>query len=70
MKEVTNVTITTPPLVGSRRKMESGTLRGTSAIARADEWEKMTGASVTLSASLIVAGDTWDRSTSIPRRFI
>lgn len=38
--------------------------------ARADEWLKKTGARLTSSASRIVATDTWDRSTSMPRRFI
>src|SRR3712207_7378253 len=70
MKPVTNVTITTPPLSRTRRRMESGTLRGTSAMARTDECEKITGACVTSSASLIVAGETCDRSTSMPSRFI
>ncbi|MCY1014093.1 hypothetical protein OV079_52970 [Nannocystis pusilla] len=64
------MTITTPPFSGIRRRMSSGTLRAVSAIARADECEKMTGASLTRSASSIVAGDTCDRSTSMPRRFI
>ena len=50
--------------------MESGTLRGTSVSARADECEKITGDADTLRASLIVAGDTCERSTSIPSRFI
>ena len=64
------MTITTPPFLGSRARIESGTLRGWSVRARAAEWEKMTGASVTSSASLMVAGETWERSTSMPRRFI
>ena len=50
--------------------MSSGTLRGTSVSARADECEKITGAVVTRSASSIVAGDMWLRSTSMPSRFI
>src|SRR5918911_1101204 len=70
MKPGTKVTITTPPFAGSRRRMESETLRGTSQSARADECEKMTGASLTFSASLIVPGETCERSTSIPSRFI
>jgi hypothetical protein len=70
MNPGTKVTITTPPFVFSRRRIESGTFRGTSAIARAEEWEKITGASVTFSASLIVAGDTCERSTSMPSLFI
>ena len=68
--EVTNVTITTPPLRGSSARMESGTLRGWSTIARAEECEKITGASLTRRASLIVPGETCDRSTSMPSRFI
>ena len=70
MNPGTNVTITTPPLAGSRLRIESGTFRTWSVSARADECEKITGALVTSSASLMVAGDTWDRSTSIPSRFI
>ena len=70
MNEVTNGTITTPPFAGSRRRIESGTFRGWSTSARDAEWENITGASATLSASLIVAGDTWERSTIIPSRFI
>ena len=38
--------------------------------ARASLWEKMTGALLTSSASLIVSGETWLRSTSMPSRFI
>ena len=37
--------------------MSSGTLRGTSVSARADECEKITGACDTRSAAAIVAGD-------------
>ena len=50
--------------------MSSGTLRGTSQIARADECEKITGACDTRSASSIVPSDVCDRSTSIPSLFI
>ena len=64
------VTITTPPFPVTRRSTSSGTLRGTSVSARADECEKITGASLTRSASSIVSGDTCDRSTSIPSQFI
>ena len=35
-----------------------------------DEWLKITGARVTLSASFWVCSDVWERSTIIPRRFI
>jgi hypothetical protein len=68
--EATNVTITIPPFFGSFSRTSSGTLRTWSQRARAEEWEKMTGASATLSASSIVAGVTCERSTSIPSRFI
>ncbi len=69
-KPGTKVTMTTPPFSGRRRSTSSGTLRGWSVTARADEWEKITGASVTSRTSCIVSGDVWDRSTSMPRRFI
>ena len=70
MKPGTKVTITTPPFFGSWRSTASGTLRGTSATARADECEKITGAADTRSTSSIVSGETWLRSTSIPSQFI
>ena len=62
----------------SPRRRSSAAARGSSRArcaarstsARADECEKITGASVTSSASLIVAGDTCERSTSMPSRFI
>ena len=44
----------------------SGTLRVTSQSARADEWEKITGASLTSIAWRIVSSETWLRSTSTP----
>jgi hypothetical protein len=50
--------------------MSSGTFRGTLHRARADEWEKMTGASEMRMASSMVSGAAWERSTSMPRRFI
>ena len=53
-----------------RFRIESGTLRATSVRARADEWEKITGASDTRIASSMVSIEVWDRSTSIPSRFI
>src|SRR6478672_10490134 len=62
--------MTTPPLVLRRVRIESGTFRACSVSARAELWEKMTGASVTSRASLMVPGETCDRSTSIPSRFI
>jgi len=45
-------------------------LRGESQRARAEEWEKITGAADTRSAARIVSGETWERSTSMPTRFI
>src|SRR5215216_3415914 len=66
----TKVTMQTPPLPASAPRISSGTLRGTSHNARADEWEKITGAAVTRSAARIVAGATWLRSTSMPSRLI
>ena len=62
--------MTTPPFFGSSWRMSSGTLRGRSASARADECEKITGACDTRIASAIVSGETWLRSTSMPSRFI
>src|ERR1051325_3566881 len=47
MNEGTKVTITTPPFFGRRLRIESGTLRGTAHSARADECDKITGASAT-----------------------
>ena len=38
--------------------------------ARADEWEKITGASEARMASSIVSSETWLRSTIMPSRFI
>ena len=70
MKLGTKVTITMPPLGPTRLRISSGTSRGTSSRARAEECEKMTGASETRSASSIVSTETWERATSIPRRFI
>ena len=69
-KPGTNVTITTPPFFGSICRTLSGTLRGTSFTARADECEKITGACETRIASSIVSGDTCERSTSMPSQFI
>ncbi len=51
-------TITTPPFLATSERMSSGTLRGWSTSARADEWENMTGASVTASAARMVSGAT------------
>ena len=62
--------ITIPPSSGIIRSTRSGTLRGWAVIARAEEWEKMTGASDTRMASSMVSSDTWLRSTIMPRRFI
>ena len=64
------MTITTPPFSFTSLSTSSGTFRGWSATARADECEKMIGAFVTRSAAFIVCGETCDRSTSMPHRFI
>ena len=69
-KEGTKVTMTTPPLAGSRSSTSSGTLRGESQSAYALLCEKMTGAVATCSASRIVSGEVCERSTSMPARFI
>ena len=69
-KLATKVTMHRPPLAGSLPRIASGTLRGTSHTARADEWLKMIGAAEVSRASAIVAGDTCEQSTSIPMRFI
>jgi hypothetical protein len=61
-KPGTNVTMATPPLPGSRASTSSGTLRGESHSARAEEWLKITGAAATSSTSRIVSGDTCERS--------
>lgn len=66
----TKVAIATPPLAGSSASTSSGMLRGWSQTARAEECEKITGASETASASRIVVAATCERSTSMPTRFI
>ena len=60
----------TPPLSRSRSSTSSGTLRGWSHTARHEEWQKITGASLTSSASCMVVAATCERSTSMPSRFI
>lgn len=60
----------TPPLAASIRSTSSGMLRGWSQTARAEECEKITGATDVASASRMVVAATWERSTSIPTRFI
>ncbi|CAM5402137.1 hypothetical protein SALBM217S_06940 [Streptomyces griseoloalbus] len=45
-------------------------LRGWSQTARAEEWEKITGAVLVSRASRMVVAATWERSTSMPSRFI
>ncbi len=70
MKPGTKVTMTTPPSSDIARSTLSGTLRGWSVTARADEWEKITGASDTRMASTMVSSETWLRSTIMPMRFI
>ena len=66
----TNVTMQSPLFSARRSSTSSGTLRGRSQTARAEECEKMTGASVASRASRIVSAETCERSTSIPSRFI
>ena len=66
----TNATMQTPPPVAIAARTSSGTLRGESVRARAQEWLKRTGATATSSAWRMVSVDTWDRSTSMPSRFI
>src|SRR2546430_1377755 len=63
-------TITTPPFARTILRIESGTLRTWPVSARAEECENMMGARVVWSASDIVASLTWERSTTIPSRFI
>ena len=61
----------TPPLSRSRSSTSSGTLRGWSHTARAEEWLKITGASVTSQGvAAWCLRETCERSTSIPSRFI
>ena len=64
------LTITTPPFWATNCKISSGTLRVVLHNAYAEEWEKMTGAVLVSSASLIVLRETCDKSISIPNRFI
>ena len=60
----------TPRLARNDSRTSSGALRGLSQTARAEEWLKIAGTSATRNASRMVSGDTCDRSTSIPIRFI
>ena len=59
-----------PPLSASRASTSSGTLRGWSHTAYAEEWLKTTGAVAVSSASRMTSWLTWERSTSMPIRFI
>lgn len=70
MKPGTKVIIATPPFPGSRSSTSSGMLRGWSLTARHEEWLKITGAVVVSSAACMVLAATWERSTSMPMRFI
>ena len=70
MNPGTIVTITTPPLPGSRRSTSSGTLRGWGVTPPAELCEKITGARLAAIAWRMTSGETWLRSTSMPRRFI
>src|SRR6266540_3917678 len=65
----TNVTMTTPPVRPTSSRTSSGTFLGTSHRARAEEWEKITGAALTSIAWRIVSSEVWLRSTSQPHRF-
>ena len=69
-KPGTKVTMQTPPLSASRAEHVVGDVARVVATARAEEWEKITGASVASSAARIVVAATWERSTIIPSRFI
>jgi hypothetical protein len=60
----------TPPLPASRVRASSGTFRGWSSRAWAQEWEKITGARATSSAARAVSAEVRDRSTSMPIRCI
>ena len=60
----------TPPFPGSASSTSSGTLRGTSHSALAEEWLKTTGRVDTRNACRMVSAETCDRSTSTPMRFI
>ena len=62
--------MTSPPFLGIIFKTSSGTFRGWSASANADEWEKMTGARVTRRTCRMVSAETCEMSTIIPSRFI
>ena len=62
--------MTTPPFFFTSFKMSSGTLRGDGQMANALEWLAIKGACETRKASAMVAGETWEISTSMPRRFI
>lgn len=48
----------------------SGTFRGTSCTARAEEWDHITGALECRRACVAVASEVCERSTSTPKRFI
>jgi hypothetical protein len=54
-------------LAATRARIESGTLRGWSQSARADECDQITGARLTRSASLIVPSLVCERSTEHPQ---
>ena len=57
-------------LLTSCFKISSGTFLEELQMAKADEWEKMTGALLALKASLMVALAVWLRSINIPSLFI
>jgi hypothetical protein len=69
-KPGTNVTMQTPPLSASRASTSSGTLRGLSQSARAEEWLKITGAAATSSASRIVTPNDFDSLELLSRTLL
>lgn len=46
----------------------SGTFRGEGQRAKADEWEKITGAELMLRTCRMVCTEVWERSMSMPSR--
>ena len=57
-------------MLTSISRTSSGTFRGLSQSALADEWLNITGALDVCKASFIVGTFTWEMSTIIPKRFI
>ena len=65
---ITASVLPTPSPTSARTS--SGTFLATSNIALAEEWDQMTGARLSFSACRAVASDVWERSISMPSRFI